>query len=141
MADTVLVPLDGSDKAYDALDYAVTEHPGATITVLHALDLGDASMADGAVIVMDEGIREAAENRAENIFEEARDRAAEAGHDGNIETITEEGKPGNAIVKHADESDVVVMGSYGRKGVGQKLLGSVAEKVVRRSSVPVTVVK
>ncbi len=141
MAEHVLVPLDGSEKAYDALNYAVTEHPGATITVLHSLELGDASMAEGAVIVMDEGIREAAENRAENIFEEARDRAAEAGFDGEMQTKIEEGKPGNAIVKHAEDADVVVMGSYGRKGVGQKLLGSVAEKVVRRSSAPVTVVK
>jgi nucleotide-binding universal stress UspA family protein len=47
------------------------------------------------------------------------------------------------IVTYADENDVdhVVLGSHGRKGLTRVLLGSVAEAVVRRSPVPVTVVR
>ena len=47
------------------------------------------------------------------------------------------------IVEHAkdDGFDHIVMGSHGRSGVSRILLGSVAEKVVRSSTVPVTVVR
>jgi nucleotide-binding universal stress UspA family protein len=40
----------------------------------------------------------------------------------------------------AEQPDVVVMSTHGRTGFAQLLMGSVAEKVVRRSSVPVLVV-
>lgn len=141
MTDQILVPLDGSEKSYEALEYAIDKHPGAEITLLHDLEIGVGSSAEGTVIMMDEGMREAAENRAENIFAEARERADAVGYEGEVETIMEEMKPKRSIVEHAAEFDAVVMGSYGREGVGQKLLGSVAETVVRRSSVPVTVVR
>ncbi|MFW6265865.1 MAG: universal stress protein, partial [Halanaeroarchaeum sp.] len=44
---------------------------------------------------------------------------------------------------YVEETDVdhVVIGSHGRSGVGRILLGSVAERVVRRSPTPVTVVR
>jgi nucleotide-binding universal stress UspA family protein len=141
MVDRILVPLDGSEKGYQALEYAIENHPDAEITVLHALEISMDSPAEGTVIMMDEGMREAAENRAEDIFAEARQRADAMGYQGEIETITDEGKPKRTIVEHAGDFDAVVMGSYGREGVGQKLLGSVAETVVRRSSAPVTVVR
>lgn len=141
MATNVLVPLDGSEKAYGALEYAIDNFGEAEITVLHALGLDAAASAEGAVIVMDEGIRKAADEHAKNIFEEAREVASDAGYGGELRTVTEEGKPSQVIVEHAAEADTVVMGTHGRKGVGQKLLGSVAETVVRRSPATVVVVK
>lgn len=141
MTDRILVPLDGSERAYEALEYAITEHPDAEFTLLHALEFQEASYVEGPVVVMDEGVKEAAENRAEQIFEEAHELADGLGYEGELETVVEEGKPTRAIVDHADDFDAVVMGSYGREGVGQKLLGSVAETVVRRAPVPVTVVR
>lgn len=141
MANSILVPLDGSEKAFDALKYAVTEHGDATITVLHALDYWESGPDEGTVIRMDEGVKEAAENRAQKIFEEAEELASDLGYEGKLETVTQEGKPSKVIVQHASEFDTVVMGTYGREGVGQKLLGSVAENVVRRSPTSVVVVK
>jgi len=46
-------------------------------------------------------------------------------------------------VEYAEESDVdhIVIGSHGRSGVSRILLGSVAESVVRRADMPVTVVR
>jgi len=60
-----------------------------------------------------------------------------------VETATEVGQPSRTIVAYAQEHDLdhVVIGSYGRKGLSRVLLGSVAELVVRRSPVPVTVVR
>jgi nucleotide-binding universal stress UspA family protein len=53
------------------------------------------------------------------------------------------GRPAREIVDYADENDIdhVVMGSHGRSGVSRIVLGSVAENVVRKSSVPVTVAR
>ena len=52
------------------------------------------------------------------------------------------GKPSDEIVRYAKEHeiDVVVMGTHGRQGVARAVLGSVAERVVRRASCPVLTV-
>ena len=78
---------------------------------------------------------------AEATLESATERAGETGVD--IETHRETGKPARTIVKYADEEgfDHIVIGSHGREGISRVLLGSVAETVVRRSSVPVTVAR
>jgi nucleotide-binding universal stress UspA family protein len=141
MAENLLVPLDGSEKAYDALAYAVDNHPEAEITVIHALDLNRSTAAAGSGITMDQGIREAAESRAEEIFAEAAELASDQGYEGDLSTVVEDGTPKQVIVEHATDFDAVVMGSYGPEGIGQKVLGSVAETVVRRSPVSVMVVK
>ena len=141
MAENLLVPLDGSEKAYDALAYAVDNHPEADITVLHVLEMTESAAAEGSVITMDDKIHDAAEGRAEEIFEEASELAADRGHEGELSTIVEDGTAKRVIVEHAADFDTVVMGSYGPEGIGQKVLGSVAETVVRRSTVPVIVVK
>ena len=51
--------------------------------------------------------------------------------------------PGEAIVESADNlgCDLIVMGTHGRRGISHLLLGSVAERVVRTSSVPVLTVR
>ena len=56
--------------------------------------------------------------------------------------LREEGAPWNAIVSVATETnaDLIVVGTHGRRGVTHLLLGSVAEKVVRLSPVPVVTV-
>lgn len=81
------------------------------------------------------------EKRADRLFEEARERAAE--HDLEIDTATERGRPDRAIVAHAAENDFdgIVIGAHGRRDLTDVLLGSVTEKVTRRSPVPVTVVR
>jgi len=141
MTENILVPLDGSEKSFDALAYAIENWPEAEITVVHALDFHETAAVEGSVIVMDEQIRQAAENRAEEIFAEARELAADLEYGGELDTVLEEGGPKRVIVDHAGEFDAVVMGTYGREGTGQKLLGSVAETVVRRSPTTTMVVK
>jgi universal stress protein A len=56
---------------------------------------------------------------------------------------TGEGRPSVEILRYADENkiDLIVMGTHGRSGIAHALLGSVAEKVVRKSSCPVLTVR
>ena len=51
-----------------------------------------------------------------------------------------QGDPSEEILKAAQGMDLLVMGSVGRSGLEKVLLGSVAEKVVHRSQIPVLVI-
>jgi len=59
-----------------------------------------------------------------------------------IEHRLQEGDPATEILKQAEElnADLIIMGTHGRPGAG-KLMGSVAEKVVRTSACPVLTIK
>ena len=144
MATHVLVPIDDSDQATKALEFALEEHADAQITALNVIDPSDfyaATGIEGGAMANYEQIRENHENRAKNLLEGARDRAAEAGVE--LETDHVLGGVSRTIIEYAEEHDVdhVVIGSHGRTGASRILLGSVAERVARRSPVPVTIVR
>lgn len=82
-----------------------------------------------------------ASEQADEIFDRAREIAEEAGYEGDIETRTGIGSAARSIVDNAADADAIVMGSAGRHGAARLLLGSVAETVVRRAPVLVTVVR
>lgn len=52
-----------------------------------------------------------------------------------------EGPPAQTIANLGESYDAVMVGTHGRTGVGRVLLGSVAEKIVRLSTVPVLVIR
>jgi nucleotide-binding universal stress UspA family protein len=140
MEERVLVPVDGSEQAWTALEHAVAEHPESRFTLLYVINpVGAGASAQVGDVGYGEEWYETAERRAENLFEAARERVG----DHEFETETAVGRPARAIVEFATENaiDSIVMGSHGRDGVSRIILGSVAETVVRRSPVPVTVVR
>jgi nucleotide-binding universal stress UspA family protein len=142
MADHVLLPMDGSDQSQHALEHVLSEHADARITVLHVIDPARATYgAQAGIPPSSEEWFEAEEARAEKLFENVREQAREAGVE--VTTTTQVGQPSRTIVEYAEDHDVdhVVIGSHGRRGLSRVLLGSVAELVVRRSPVPVTVVR
>jgi nucleotide-binding universal stress UspA family protein len=137
MSRHILVPVDGSDNSWDAFEYAMEEHAGDTLTVLHVIDPmeGDYPL-DGPE---DEPIK-----RSEKIERQVRDRIRETGTDDDrIDYVTRTGRPAEEIVARASDDDVdqVVMGSRGLSGLKRLLLGSVAETVVRRADTPVNIVR
>lgn len=138
----VLVPIDGSPQAEAALEFALEEIDDATFTALTVLDPAEAGAGTevGMAAHGDEWMA-AAEDRAEERLQRAEERAEEFGRD--LRTATAVGRPSRSIVEYAEDEDVdqIVMGSHGREGISRVLLGSVAENVVRRSPVPVTVVR
>ncbi len=62
--------------------------------------------------------------------------------DHSIQTLVKEGDTGDAILDAANESnaDIIVMGTHGRRGLDKILMGSVAEKVLRHSKVPMFII-
>lgn len=136
----VLVPIDDSDHARKALEHAITTQPDASFTVLHVVN-PSMGMYRGDTAYNFERFVELEEEKAEELFASARELADE--HDASITTETVTGTPARSIVEFASENDVdaIYLGSHGREGVSRILLGSVAEQVVRRATVPVTVVR
>lgn len=142
MRKTVLIPLDGSPQSTEALDHAIAEFPDADLVGLTVIDPAEAGYAvEGAAAEFPQGWYETAEADAQSVLDDAADAAAEAGLE--LRTASEIGRPANTIVTFAEEHGVdhIVMGSHGRTGMSRILLGSVAETVMRRSTVPVTVVR
>ncbi|WP_415379482.1 universal stress protein [Halosimplex sp. TS25] len=138
----VLVPLDGSPLADDALAHALeTFH--CRVTVLNVVTPLDASMSEGGVLEPDDEREAEARERAERLVERARERTAEA--DRRIEAVVETGDPAETILEAVDERDVdhVVMGGHGgeRSDLGRRLLGTVATTVVGEAPITVTVVR
>ena len=138
----VLVPLDGSPLADDALDHALETFDG-DVTVLNVVTPLDASMSESGVLAGDDDREAAARERANSLIAAATDRAEAAGRE--IETAVETGDPAETILAYAESHDVdhVVMGGHGedRHDVAARLLGTVATRVVTEAPVTVTVVR
>lgn len=148
MYDTVLVPTDGSDAANCAIDDAieVAATYDATVHALYVVDVDAVSLALGAE-QLDRTLDVDSDRFPDDLRSKAADatgavaaRARERGLD-VVESI-EVGTPHDEIARYADEHDVdlIVLGSHGRTGVKRRLLGSVAERVVRTTTAPVLVV-
>jgi nucleotide-binding universal stress UspA family protein len=144
MSDNVLVPYDDSPLSEHALEHALAEHGDATITLLHVLDFVEAGYSAPVETTLPgywEEWYETAQAEAEALFADAQATADEYGV--TLETEAVVGQPARGIVEFVEENPVdhVVMGSHGRSGISRLLVGSVAEKVVRRAPCPVTIVR
>lgn len=136
----ILVTTDFEASSSGALSAAValarTLH--ARLTVLHVWEIPIYPymdfMLNSEVI---SSVEERAVKRLQQTLDEVRKVIPEAGS--KLKT----GMPWSGILEAIQElsPDIVVMGTHGRRGVSHALLGSVAEKVVRLSPVPVLTVR
>jgi nucleotide-binding universal stress UspA family protein len=137
----VLVPLDGSPLADDALAHALDVFD-CEVTVLNVVTAVDDRMSEGGVLDRADSRRAAARERADELLAAAKRRADEA--DRTVETALASGEPAATITDYVDDHDVdhVVMGGHGESsGVASRLLGTVATAVVTDAPVTVTVVR
>ena len=136
----ILVPYDGSMPAQKAVEHAVSEADDEEIILLRVIEVSD-GMIDAGIDIIQEKLKEMQDRETGELSAEMRE-LLEAG-DVEFRMETGVGKPAREIVEFAEENDVsqIVIGSHGRKGVSRVLLGNVAETVVRRAPVTVTVVR
>ncbi len=137
--DRILVPLDGSPLAENALAAAqrlMDDHPNAKLLLLRA---AEATTLPGGDPIEDQVavVREAQDYLDAMV---ARLRASGVK---DVEATVWYGPPAPAIVEAARVSkvDVIVMSTHGRSGVGRLLLGSVAESVLRGTPTPILLVR
>lgn len=160
MDRSILVAHDGSEAAQHALEYALETFPDGRLVLFHAIDPFELRPGDeyerGQPLTADWFDEQQEDAMA--LFEDAlegvddawlADHDPEAGDESDeragipVETEISVGSPGQAIVGAVEdlEVDQVVLGGTGRHDVAEARLGSVAELVVRRVDVPVTVVR
>jgi nucleotide-binding universal stress UspA family protein len=144
---TILVPHDFSSSANHAAALARDEAKvhGAKLVLLHVIDL-PSQLKPETVIVPDENgapinVKDYAIAQAEAHLADLSARLAKDGV--TAATFIRLGKPEDEIVKFATENnvDLIAMGTHGRTGLAHMLVGSVAERVVRTSKVPVLTIR
>ena len=139
MYDEILVPTDGSEASRRAIEHAV-DLASKYDARIHALYVVDTSvyltLETGAEMVI-----ESLEEEGKSAVRAVEDAATAAG----VEVVTEvvDGSAHDAILSYVADNgiDLVVMGTHGRTGLDRYLLGSVTERVVRTSDVPVLTVR
>jgi len=139
MVSRVLVPVDDSEMAMRALRHALDAYPDAEVTVLHVSGGASPMMGAATDIALSEDVSGTAEAHASDALDRARDVAAE--YDADVTTEVRVGRPARTIVDCAEDFDVVVLGSHSGSLSERLFVGNVADRVVRRSPVPVTVVR
>ena len=141
----LLVPTDLSEPAEAAFQTALSllEGKPAEVTLLHVVDLS--TLLPMATIFMSPGqelsLRREVRERVEQTLQEL--VAGKATDGQTIEIVVLEDKAvADAICRYAEdhEYDAIVISSHGRTGLAHLMIGSVAERVVRRAKRPVLVV-
>jgi nucleotide-binding universal stress UspA family protein len=144
---TILVPHDFSASANHATAIARDEARthGASVVLLHVVDLPHQLGPDAVIVPPETGapisIKEYAIQSAENHLQDIVTRLAT---DGTTATaVVAVGTPVDEINRAVDDHriDLVVMGTHGRTGLRHLMAGSVTERVVRSSKVPVLTIR
>ncbi len=139
----ILCPVDFSDASRSALRVAceLARRFDGEVTVFHAYPLPGYTLPEGTVLPATGMLQELAE-QTDALLSRWK---AEAIADGapRVATAKAVGEPAMEIVAAAEDGkfDAVVVGTHGRTGLAHVLLGSVAERVVRRAPMPVVTVR
>ncbi len=141
--EKILFPTDFSEGSSLALPFAVdlSKHYNSKLYILHVIyDVAKATNSHIPHVSSDELYKEMsawAQEEIENCcIEEIRGLP-------NVEKVVLKGIPYEEVIKFAEKQkiDMIVMGTYGRKGLERFLFGSTAERVVRRAPCPVMTVR
>lgn len=141
----ILVPVDGSEASTQGLDEAVelALHLQAPLRLVHVVEPW-VMVTPEVIPVNVHQIAESIRSAGASLLQECENKVKKAGVEVDVELIETMGtSAGECIVKKAEEAnaDLIVCGTHGRRGIRRLLMGSDAEYVVRRSPVPVLLVR
>ena len=141
MIKRVMIATDGSDTSKKAavIGIDIARRANGTVTAVYVMDISRLSHLPGYATLpgLKEKILALIQDEGRQAIEFVQDRAQVMSVPCN--KIIAQGNPGEELLKAAreQEADLLVMGKIGRTAVEKFLLGSVAEKVVRNSKIPV----
>lgn len=148
MFERILIATDGSKHSERAAEAGIemARLYGSAVTALFVVDIGKeyGPLGDLVSKIADDlvaGIKRNLHDQGETATKKVEEIAAKAGI--AVTRKIEEGYPAEDILRVAKERDMnlIVMGGIGATGLEGFLLGSVADKVVRSSPIPVLVVR
>jgi len=133
-----LEPESVSERAVD-LAIELATKLGAALTLVHVHEFPAVAYPHAAVnfAALQASVLDAAGGTLAAFADSVQSRFPEA------KAVLRRGRPWEEVLAAAEElrADLVVIGTHGRRGLSRALLGSVAEKVVRMSPVPVLTVR
>lgn len=140
---TVVVPTDGSEFSYLAFEYAqnIAERYNAKIHLLYVLDKQPPYLAVKSLDSSGEKVSALIEEEANEELQKAYNNFKKSS--GLIVIpVMRKGTDYEEIINYSREigADLIIITTHGRTGLLHTLLGSVAEKVIRHSKIPVLVV-
>lgn len=140
----ILVPIDGSETSYAAVDKAVeiAKAFNSKVTVVQVLALDPYIAAEYITAAQTNDLVERARTAILKTLDEAKAKFAAAGIEAETQLL--EGQViYSEIVKAAESlnTDLIVIGSHGRTGFKKLFLGSVAQSILGQANVPVMVIR
>ena len=140
----ILCPTDFSPHSNEATAWAadLAGRYGASITLVHVYQPVSMILPEGFVLKSAEDIAELL-HALDQALAGARSELARVAPRVSVDSVLLQGAPFAEIVRYARENgcDLIVLGTHGRTGLRHALLGSVAEKVVRKAHCPVLTVR
>lgn len=134
---TILVPIDFQDASLEALTLArdLAARVGFEVILLHTYAI-PIVVYPGFDPILAPGLPDEIASAAKGALEKL------AAENGGLRTMLRAGDAATEILRVIEEENpaLVALGTHGRKGIAHFLLGSVAEKIVRSSAVPVLTV-
>jgi nucleotide-binding universal stress UspA family protein len=138
----ILVPTDFSEGSTEAFETALdmARDSGARLTLFHVHHVPTMVFPD-VILPLTPELMQNVQHSADLVLDQLRERAVAAGVDTDCKTTF--GSTHTEIIDAAEELgvDLIVIGTHGRGGLSHALLGSVAEKVVRKAPCPVLTVR
>jgi nucleotide-binding universal stress UspA family protein len=138
MNGRIVVGIDGSDSAADALRWAIEQAKitDATVEAVYAWDPGALVSFSVPPLIDWDPLREAAQARPAEIVRDA------VGSDPGVRIVTKTvtGNPAQVLVDRSGHADLLVVGSRGLGGLKGMLLGSVGHHCAAHSHCPVVIV-
>jgi nucleotide-binding universal stress UspA family protein len=140
----ICCPIDFSDASRAAMEVAadLARRFGAELVLLHAYPIPGYTFPDGSVVASPKMMQDLAD-QAQKHLEEWRVEAEKLVGAPRVSGEKAVGEPAAEILETAREAraDLIVMGTHGRTGLEHALMGSIAERVVRRAHCPVLTVR
>lgn len=149
MYNKILLPTDGSKNSEKAIAHALTiaEFEDAEIIILNVVDsvyltgLPEEDLITKSEMILEEESKKVT-SRVEKIINEIEEEKGENGKEIKMSARTIEGNAADVILKISEKEDIdlIVIASSGKHMLDRFLLGSVTEKTVRHSKVPILVI-
>jgi nucleotide-binding universal stress UspA family protein len=137
----ILVPVDGSDNSYRALDAALilSEKLGSSITVIHVMEQFPITHIGSEKLLSE--VLEAYKKENQDILSKCTEIAIQKGL--TIKTLLLEGNPASLILDYSkkEKFDLLIMGSRGLGKFKELILGSVSGKIVHHSPCAVMLIR
>ncbi|MEM7247121.1 MAG: universal stress protein [Acidobacteriota bacterium] len=143
MFESVLYTTDGSELAARSLPLALglAEQEGARLRIVTCVNTVDAVIFPGTAATTGSDLYQSLKEELDKAAEATLDRAAREAEDAGVEcsVALRHGHPAEEILAEARSwgADVIVMSTHGRTGMPRLLMGSIANQVLHRSTLPV----